>query len=187
LLEQAVQQLKQHVDRGSGIGEQVQPSLPSDPRPPPPIINEKVLVAPLVTLDLPMTAYLPSDYIPDDTLRLGVYQRMVAAEQLDEVRGLRQELQDRFGDPPLPAMHLLTWLQIKALALQAGVTSVTTVGDEFIIRLPILEGPGRERLRRRYGRDPSVRVGPQFIRLNRRSIGDGWSEKLMGVLDVLAT
>ncbi|WP_255604531.1 TRCF domain-containing protein [Oscillochloris sp. ZM17-4] len=133
-----------------------------------------------------MTAYLPAEYIPDDTVRLGVYQRMVAADRLDEVRGLRQEIQDRFGEPPLPAMHLLTWLHIKALALQAGVSSVTTTGEEFIIRLPILDVPARERLRRRYGRDVSVKVGPQFIRLDRRSLGGGWSDKLMGVLEVLA-
>ncbi|NTW97638.1 MAG: transcription-repair coupling factor, partial [Oscillochloris sp.] len=192
LLEQAVTQLKADVDSGAGswepgAGSREPGAGPRTPNPEPRalIINEKILVAPLVTLDLPMTAYLPTEYIPDDTLRLGVYQRMVAAERLEEVRALRQELQDRFGDPPLPAMHLLTWLQIKALALQAGVSSVTTAGDEFIIRLPILEGPARERLRRRYGRDASVKVGPQFIRLNRRSIGDEWSEKLMGVLEVL--
>jgi transcription-repair coupling factor (superfamily II helicase) len=83
-------------------------------------------------------------------------------------------------------MHLLTWLHIKALALQAGVSSVTTVGDEFVIRLPILETQARERLRRRYGRDTSVKVGPQFIRLDRRVLGDAWSEKIMGVLEVLA-
>ena len=150
------------------------------------LVNEKVLVAPLVTLDLPMTAYLPTEYITDEMVRLSVYQRMVAAEQIDEVRGLRQELQDRFGDPPLPAVHLLTWLHIKALALLAGVTSVTTVGDEFIIRLPILEEQARDRLRRRYGRDTSVKVGPQFIRLDRRILGEKWSEKVMGVLEVLA-
>ena len=186
LLEQAVGQLKQHMGQGAENKDQANSPPILDPRPPTPIINERVLVAPLVTLDLPMTAYLPAEYIPDELVRLGVYQRMVAAEQLDEVRGLRQELHDRFGNPPLPAMHLLTWLHIKALALQAGVSSVTTAGDEFMIRLPILEVQARDRLHRRYGRDPSVKVGPQFIRLDRRMLGDAWSEKLMGVLEVLA-
>jgi transcription-repair coupling factor (superfamily II helicase) len=178
LLEQAVKQLKTAVDKMTTPAE-------ANPVPRSAIINEKVLVAPLVTLDLPLTAYLPEEYIPDATVRIGMYQRMVAAEQLAEVRGLRQELQDRFGDPPTPALHLLTWLQIKALALQAGVSAVTTASDEFIIRLPILEPPARERLRRRFGRDASVKVGPQFVRLDRRALGEGWSEKLIGVLAAL--
>jgi transcription-repair coupling factor (superfamily II helicase) len=150
------------------------------------VVNEKVLVSPLVTLDLPLTAYLPPEYIPDDTLRLAVYQRMVEAQTIEEIRGLRQELRDRFGEPPAPALQLLTWLHIKALALNAGVSSVTSSDDEFIVRLPILDSGKRDRLRRRFGRDTSVKVGPQFIRLDRRAIGDGWSEKLMGVLEVMA-
>ena len=110
---------------------------------------------------------------------------MVEAEGLEEVLELRNELRDRFGDPPLPALDLLMWLQIKALALAAGVSSVVTQGDEFVVRLPIIDAAMRERLRRRYGRDTSIKVGPQFIRLDRRMLKDSWSAKLMGVLEVL--
>jgi transcription-repair coupling factor (superfamily II helicase) len=203
LLEQAVQQLKQGVDaqrkddraarqlaeeRGEAVSGPVSPglleSLSEEVKKL--RVSEKVLVAPLVTLDLPMTAYLPEGYIADDSLRIAVYQRMVEAEGIDEVRALRQELQDRFGSPPTPVLQLLTWLQIKALALRAGVSSVTTAADEFVIRLPILDAPARDKLRRRYGRDASVKVGPQSIRLNRLALSDGWSDKILGVLEVLA-
>jgi transcription-repair coupling factor (superfamily II helicase) len=193
LLEQAVTQLKASVDAGrQRDGETGQHDAASDVlsslsnASSKLVVNEKVLVAPLVTLDLPLTAYLPPEYIPDDTLRLVVYQRMVEVQTIEEIRGLRQELRDRFGEPPAPAVQLLTWLHIKALALNAGVSAVTTSDDEFIVRLPILDGARRERLRRRYGRDASVKVGPQFIRLDRRAIGEAWSDKLMGVLEVMA-
>ncbi len=199
LLEQAVKQLKTGVDAqraweraGVGGGEGGEPARSATP----PIslaeaasklvISEKILVSPLVTLDLPLTAYLPTGYITDERVRLAMYQRMVEAQTVEEVKELRKELQDRFGPPPEEATHLLTWLQIKALALQAGVSSVVTAGDEFVIRLPILEGGARERLRRRFGRDATVKVGPQFVRLDRRALDEGWSEKLMGVLEVLA-
>jgi transcription-repair coupling factor (superfamily II helicase) len=195
LLEQAVKQLKAGVDAGRG-GRQAEDedlafedtamraSLSEAARKL--VVNEKVLVSPLVTLDLPLTAYLPEGYITDPALRVSMYQRMVEAQTVQEVRELRQELKDRFGPPPDEALHLLTWLQIKALALQAGVSSVVSSAEEFIIRLPILEGDQRERLRRRYARDASVKVGPQFIRLDRRALGEQWVEKLNGVLEVLA-
>ena len=203
LLEQAVKQLKQSVGAGTRrqgdkeTGRQAaeeQDAQDLSLSPPVPVspsadyrvsVNEKVLVAPLVTLDLPLTAYLPEPYIGDPALRLAVYQRMVEAEGLEEVLELRNELRDRFGDPPLPALDLLMWLQIKALALAAGVSSVVTQGDEFVVRLPIIDAAMRERLRRRYGRDTSIKVGPQFIRLDRRMLKDSWSAKLMGVLEVL--
>jgi transcription-repair coupling factor (superfamily II helicase) len=169
--------------RPSAIGHR-----PSARRQPPVKVDEKVLIAPLVTLDLPLDAYLPPEYIPDDRVRLAVYQRMAEAQTPRAVRELRQELRDRFGEPPAPALNLLTWLHIKSLALAAGVNSIVTTPEEFIVRLPEGSAMDREKLRRRFGRDPSVRVGPQFVRLDRRSLGgDGvWVEALTGVLETLA-
>lgn len=150
-------------------------------------VDEKVLISPLVTLDLPLDAYLPPEYIPDDRVRLAVYQHMAEAQTPRAVRDLRQELRDRFGDLPEPAECLLTWLNIKALALAAGVTSVVTTAEEFIIRLPEGDALDREKLRRRFGKDTSVRVGPQFVRLDRRALppDDGWIAPLTSLLETL--
>ncbi|MGB9632192.1 MAG: transcription-repair coupling factor, partial [Chloroflexaceae bacterium] len=186
LLEQAVRQLKASVDRAAPPSGEAAPQVNLSEAASKLIISEKVLVSPLVTLDLPLTAYLPEDYIADPVLRVAMYQRMTEAQTVEEVRELRQELHDRFGKPPEAALHLLTWLQIKALALQAGVSSVVASGDEFVIRLPVLESARRERLRRRFLRDQTVKVGPQFVRLDRRALNGAWSEKLIGVLEALA-
>jgi transcription-repair coupling factor (superfamily II helicase) len=151
-----------------------------------PVVDEKVLVAPLVTLDLPLDAFLPPEYIPDERVRLSVYQHMAEAQTPRAVADLRRELTDRFGKPPEPTDHLLTWLLIKALALQAGVTSIVTTDEEFIIRLPEGSALDREKLRRRFGRDATVRIGPQFARLDRRSLNGKWVDALTGVLETLA-
>ncbi len=187
LLEQAVRQLKDHarepkITRPEPDADQT--ARDSDARFSP-AVSEKVLVSPLVTLDLPLTAYLPADYIADESVRLSVYQRMVEAQTVAEVRELRQELQDRFGKLPETAANLLTWLHIKALALDAGVGSVITTDSEFIVRLPIIDQTARERLRRRFGRDAAVKIGPQFVRLDRRALNSAWVEKLLSVLEVL--
>jgi len=159
---------------------------PSSKRQPPVKVDEKVLISPLVTLDLPLDAYLPPEYISDDRVRLGVYQHMADAQTPHDVRAMRQELTDRFGKLPEPADSLLIWLQIKALALAAGVTSIVTTPEEFIVRLPEGSAHDREKLRRRFGQIPSVRVGPQFVRLDRRSLpGETWIVSLMEVLETL--
>jgi transcription-repair coupling factor (superfamily II helicase) len=153
-------------------------------------VDEKVLVAPLVTLDLPLDAYLPAEYVPDERVRLSVYQSMAEAQTPDAVRELRSDLRDRFGDLPEAAECLLQWLLIKAMALQAHVTSIVTTDDEFVVRLPEGGNLEREKLRRRYGRDPNVRIGPHFVRLDRRVLNrDGseeWLAALTGVLETLA-
>ncbi|MCS6839684.1 MAG: transcription-repair coupling factor [Roseiflexus sp.] len=205
LLEQAVRTLKQRLaatntitdsaaSRTSSPAVAAEPtSPPSRPsptsRPPSVKVDEKVLISPLVTLDLPLDAYLPVDYIPDDQVRLAVYQRMAEAQTPEAVHDLRQELRDRFGELPEPAEQLLIWLRIKALALAAGVTSVVTTDEEFIVRLPEGVDGRRARLERRFARTKGVRIGPQFVRIDRRvhnADGDpAWIEVLCDVLKVL--
>jgi transcription-repair coupling factor (superfamily II helicase) len=193
--EQADKQTSRQADKeleqaGNGTEISASPNLPvslSKKRQPPVKVDEKVLISPLVTLDLPMDAYLPPEYIPDDRVRLAVYQHMAEAQTPRAVRDLRQELRDRFGEPSEPVLNLITWLQIKSQALAAGVNSIVTTPEEFIVRLPEGSPMDREKLRRRFGRDPSVRVGPQFVRLDRRSLGDApWLEALTNVLETLA-
>jgi transcription-repair coupling factor (superfamily II helicase) len=209
LLEQAVKTLKsalvaanfQPEARGEGPEPQVQAPRENTrtsnlsprtlaPKQPQLKVDEKVLISPLVTLDLPLDAYLPIEYVPDDRVRLAVYQRMADAQTPRQVRELRQELRDRFGEPPEPAESLLTWLNIKALALAAGVGSVVTTDEEFIIRLPEGGTREREKLTRRYAKTQTVKIGPQFVRLDRRTYnqnGDNaWIEAVTEVLETLA-
>jgi transcription-repair coupling factor (superfamily II helicase) len=138
----------------------------------------------LVTLDLPLTAFLPTEYIADDTLRLRVYQKLSQAETTQDIIYLRQELRDRFGPIPEPAEHLLLWLQLKVLALRAGVPSIATGEDEIVVRLPLNTTIDRAALQRQFN-DGQVRVGPQFVRLNRRAAGAQWPETLKTILEAL--
>jgi transcription-repair coupling factor (superfamily II helicase) len=110
---------------------------------------------------------------------------MAEAQTIPAVRGLRAMLRDRFGRPPEPVEHLLTWLYIKCLALQAGVPSVVASEQEYIIKLPDVHDELRMRLIRRFQRDDQVRIGPQFVRIMRRAVADEWVSKIIEVLEVI--
>ena len=149
----------------------------------PPTNGGTITPIPLVALDLPLTAFLPTDYIADDALRLRVYQKLVGAASAADLRSVRAELRDRFGPPPEPAENLLTWLELKALALHAEVPAIATGEDEITVRLPANPRVDRGRLLAMV--DEVVRVGPQFIRINRRAAGDTWVARLREVLEAL--
>lgn len=68
------------------------------------------------TIRLPVEGYLPESYIEDPTIRLALYKRLTAFEQLDQVVELEKELLDRFGDLPEPARWLLRAVELKILA-----------------------------------------------------------------------
>ena len=191
LLEQAVKQLREHGAKqrtpatngkhaDTDAAQQANGEQPSAPQI---RVDEKVLVSPLVTLTLPVSAYLPDEYIADEQVRFRVYQRMQEAQSVEDVVVLRRELRDRFGDLPVPVVHLLVWLEVKILAVNAGVSSVTTSEDALLVRLPEW-ADARERVQRRFARDTSVQVGGQFVRI-RYTEGVEWVQKVLKVLGLL--
>ncbi|MBW3663132.1 MAG: transcription-repair coupling factor [Actinobacteria bacterium] len=78
-----------------------------------------------VTLELPVDAHLPADYVADEKQRLALYKRIAAIRDASDVKAVRGELDDRFGAPPEPAARLLTLAALKAALRRWGVTDVT--------------------------------------------------------------
>ena len=55
-----------------------------------------------VKIELPVDAHLPHDYIGSERLRLEMYKRLAEVRSDDDVTLLREELVDRYGEPPDP-------------------------------------------------------------------------------------
>ncbi len=139
---------------------------------------------PSVSLDLPLDAYLPEDYVPDAAVRLRLYQRMAASLTPVQVRDMAREMQDRFGPLPPPAANLLEVVRLKALALAAGVESIRSPEHEIAIQTReerAIPQPTRLRLQRKYG--DLVKVTPHQVRINRARAGVRWKDILAGVLE----
>jgi transcription-repair coupling factor (superfamily II helicase) len=132
------------------------------------------------SLDLPLTAHLPSTYVPDLNMRLALYQRMADIDDPGHVQQLRHELRDRFGEVPPAADQLLYTVHVRALASRAGVTSVQRDGDDLVLRFKPDVSP-RELLKVRATN--GLRVGSTQVRLRR----DGsWQDSLLDLLNGLA-
>jgi len=67
-----------------------------------------------VLIDLPIAAYVPTDYVKDTSLRLRLYRRMAILESLDDIDNIAEELADRFGPIPDPLDNLLFQLRARA-------------------------------------------------------------------------
>ena len=67
---------------------------------------------------------IPEAYVPDLSVRLGLYRRLSEVTSGSEIEGFAAELVDRFGSLPEEVQHLLDIVQIKALCRQAGVSDI---------------------------------------------------------------
>ena len=80
-------------------------------------------------IELPVDAHLPHDYVASERLRLEMYKRLAEVRPDEDVALLREELVDRYGEPPEAVRSLLEVALLRARARQAGLTDITIQGN----------------------------------------------------------
>ncbi len=93
------------------------------------------------SIDLPLSAYLPDELMPDVALRLRFYRRLARVDSMEEIDALTQEMVDRFGRLPEEVGNLLYLLRVRVLAGAAGVPSIAASEGEVAISMPLALTP----------------------------------------------
>lgn len=77
-----------------------------------------------VSIDLPVTAYIPSHFMAREDLRLDAYRRLTTCKGQDELDDFSSEIIDRFGPLPDPVVALVDMVRLKLELRAMGVRSV---------------------------------------------------------------
>lgn len=108
-----------------------------------------------VSVELPIDAYIPEDYLDVQSLRLDAYARLSSATTDAEIDQLLEEMTDRYGRPPEPLERLGAVAKLRNLARSQGVQEIKVLG-KFIRFTPVeLADSQMARLQRLY---PGARV-----------------------------
>lgn len=147
---------------------------------PDPAVASMEMLRPLVSVDLPINAGIPSEYVPDKNMRLRLYRRIADLRSLTEIEAIFEEFTDRFGIPPKPVRNLLFQLKIKLLAEIAGISSVTVESGQIVLRYR------DEQLPSELPADlpANVRIGKTALWMNYKSLHN-WRDELLGLFDFL--
>jgi transcription-repair coupling factor (superfamily II helicase) len=86
-----------------------------------------------VRLDVPVDAYLPASFIPFEAAKIDVHRRIAAAREPGELRAIRDEISDRFGEPPPQAENLLALQRARIELGLAGARSVEFRGGRLSV------------------------------------------------------
>lgn len=95
-----------------------------------PIVHE---ADPELAFDIP--AFLPDTYVEDTGQRLDLYRRLSGARAADEVREVVAELEDRYGELPLEALHFVGLMVCKTYGRRLEATALELKGRKFHVRL----------------------------------------------------
>ncbi|MDD5697221.1 MAG: transcription-repair coupling factor [Victivallaceae bacterium] len=81
-----------------------------------------------------LAAAFPPEYISSERLRIDAYRRLAALTSESQLEEFREELEDRYGNLPAPAEHMLDVTLVKILAARQGYTAVQTEAGKVYFR-----------------------------------------------------
>jgi transcription-repair coupling factor (superfamily II helicase) len=137
-----------------------------------------------VRVDIDVSAFVPSAYVPYEAAKIDVHRRIAAARAPGELRALRDELRDRFGPPPEPVEALLTVQRAKIELAREGARSMQLRGSRILAEPLELDSERVGRLRERIpGAIFSSRENTLTVRIEDAEDGD---EARIAALDALA-
>jgi transcription-repair coupling factor (superfamily II helicase) len=130
-------------------------------------------------IHLPLSAYLPEDYVPDIQERLSLYRRLSGRLTPEMIKDMEEELLDRFGPLPPEGRNLLEVVRLKYLLRTLGVKRLDMQDSFAVLQFAQPERLDLEQLIRllkrrperfHLNRDQSLKVrlpenGPPFLRV----------------------
>ncbi|QVQ51409.1 transcription-repair coupling factor [Spiractinospora alimapuensis] len=99
-------------------------------------------------VELPIDAHIPHDYVPGERLRLDAYKRIASVGGPEDIVAIREELSDRYGEPPQEVDNLLEVARFRVRAKKVGLTDVVLQGNQVRFA-PVGELPESRQLRMR--------------------------------------
>ncbi len=130
------------------------------------------------TIDLPLPAQIPEDYVPDAGLRLKLYRRLADIQTDAQVNEIAQELTDRFGKPPEQIDNLLYLLRVKVAAMCAHLASIAIEDGRIVIKYGRDDDALSARLMKRF----KLRAGRDRAWLGEIDQTRKWQAKLLEVV-----
>lgn len=109
--------------------------------------GEEVEEFELPTVDLPVDAYIPQDYMPTEAHRILFYKKMAAVKSKEDVQAVQDELEDRFGDPPRPVWNMLAIIRLRLRCRELGISSIQTLRNQIRVNF-----------------NPDVRIDQEILR-----------------------
>jgi len=83
-------------------------------------------------IKLGLSAFLPEKFVPDPNQRLVFYKKLSAAEDDEELFALMDELRDRFGKLPDPALLLFEIMKLRVLMKRLKITLAEYDGNRIV-------------------------------------------------------
>ncbi len=85
-----------------------------------------------VQVDLPLSVFLPPDYVPPGRPKIEAYRKLSAVGSFEELTDWQNELRDRFGPIPLATERMIELRELQLMAASWGIDRISRE-DEWLV------------------------------------------------------
>ena len=89
-----------------------------------------------VSVDITADAFISSEYIPEDTVRLDMYKEVASIRTAEDLQEISDEFTDRFGTIPSETRSLMKVALIRSRCREAGLARASEEGGRLVFRYP---------------------------------------------------
>lgn len=152
-------------------------------------VSEEITEEPEVSIELPLTAYVPDDYIVNSKEKINVYQRMAAADSLEYLEELKDDVVEDFGKLPREVVNLFRVIELKILAKKAGLVVVKAenihmkVGKQIVLFMGKHVKP--ENIVYMLEHNSKWQISGNKMRVNIEHLGLNWFDELKECIKML--
>ena len=135
-----------------------------------------------VSVELPIPAYIPDNYISDSKEKIGTYQKLSSADSNDYLKEIRDELIDAFGKMPREVDNLFKIIQLKMIAKDAGLMNIKSEtvpmskDKEIVLHMSGAVKPANIVNLLEY--NPNWRIIGSRLRINKKLLTENWFKEL---------
>ena len=92
-------------------------------------------------IDLPLTAFIPAEYMPDGDRKMSAYRTVASVSSRRELTQIIEEWNDCYGKVPVPAMQLIKVMELKLIAKRIGFSRIKPEGKQHVVLESKMEEP----------------------------------------------
>lgn len=111
-------------------------------------------------INLRVDLKIPTNFIDEEIQRLRIYKQIASSRKEEEVDNLYHDLEDRFGELPLPVRNLLEYARLRILGRARGVTAIERTSQGIDIKFHETARIDPERVVELVGRNDGLTFAP---------------------------
>ncbi|HPO06046.1 MAG TPA: helicase-related protein, partial [Candidatus Gracilibacteria bacterium] len=135
-----------------------------------------------VTIELPIDAFIPNEYIPNSKEKIAVYQKLASVDNLELLNEFKEDLHDEYGQIPSEVENLFKVLRLKMAAKRVHIIKIMApylTAKEREIELVMGEKCTPAFIVKLLDQNPKWLISGHSLKIAQKELDPNWLETLI--------